>query len=230
MSMRDNKYLKFLIYFISVISSFKYSHAAEIPSDRIIKLDLASVYNTFFDIRRQLRVGLEYQIEFKNNLQHTFHLDFGQYDHYSFNKYHDFFNQNSGFYAIRQDVRTFGAHCLYGLKYTFKKSESRKFHYFSCLVSDFNFFKKHIKTFNELNSEKSIENNHQFRIGLGPEIGIETRLYKRFSLEIKTAILFNLITVKSKEDSPNIKPYKALWYDVQHTYWLIPRINLCYAL
>lgn len=228
--MQKKGHLIILLYFVAMISCIKDSYAIETPSNRIIKIDLASVYNTCFDIRRQLRIGLEYQVKFQNKLQHTFHLDFGQYDYYSFIKYHDFFNQNTGLYAIRQDVKTYGAHFLYGLKYSLTKDRNRKVHYFSCLVTDLNFFKKHIKTTNELNSEKSIENNHQFRTGIGPEIGFETKLYKRFSIELKSAIIFNAFTAKSKYDSPNIKPYKAVWFDEQHSFWLIPRINLCYDL
>lgn len=209
----------------------------QIDTGRKIKLDVISIYNTFFDIRRQLRMGIEFQapLELKRkitkiSLSHNLHMDIGQFDHYKYIKYHDFFNTQGGFYAIENDVRTFGGHLIYGVKCNFNRPAHKKLRYFSGLLLDLQLFKKHIRTTDERNNQKSTDNYRQLRLGIGNEYGIEIPIFKRLSLELKAAVLAGIFTVKSRSDAPLIKPYKAMWYDVEQRFWLIPRLNICYAL
>lgn len=198
--------------------------------DKKIKLDIISVYNTVFDVRKQLRMGLEYQVKSSKLISQTYHLDFGMYDSYRFDKYYDFFGTNGGIHKDETNVKTFGFQFLYGLQYNFKRPEIKKTKYFTSLILDINFFNKDIRKHNTKTDERESHSLRQFRTGIGPELGLEFKLTNRFSLEAKSALILKLLTIKSDADSPNIKPYKALWYDTYHSFWFIPRLNLCYAL
>lgn len=200
-----------------------------IPNKKQIKLDFISVYYSLFDVREQFRIGLEYEQPLNHKFNVNYHLDLGVFDHYQFNKYYQFFPNNTNAYKELTDVTTFGFHFLYGFKYRLNKPE-KKVNLFSGLICDFNFFnKKSIKN-NSLDNSKEISRYQQYRLGVGPELGMSFKLYKGFSLEIKSAVLFKLLTIKTKENAPMIKPHKSLWFDLYHNYWIIPRINLCYEI
>jgi hypothetical protein len=193
-----------------------------------IKLDLISIYNTIFDVREQYRLGIEYQFHHNHSLSSNFHLDFGQYDKYEFYKYHNYYSPD--FYFNRSTVSTYGFHFIYGLKKTFKRPNNKKISYFTSLCNDVNIFRKIIKDFNSKTNESTDKNNNQFRLGLGPELGLEFKLYKNIKLEAKSVVFINLLTLKLNPESPNIKPYKGVWYDINHNFWIIPRLNICYEL
>ncbi len=198
-----------------------------IPEKKQIKLDVVSVYYSLFDVREQIRIGIEYEHGFNKKWNMNYHLDFGVFDRYQYNKYFQFFPNNTNGYKEQTDVTTFGFHFLYGLKYKFKTS-SKKLRPFVGLLSDFNFFNKKSVKYNTLDHSTEKSKYQQYRIGLGPEIGMSFKLYKRICIEMKTAMLLKLFSFKTKDDSPMIKPHKALWYDVYHSYWIIPRLNVCY--
>ncbi|MBK6821105.1 MAG: hypothetical protein IPG85_16515 [Bacteroidetes bacterium] len=78
--------------------------------NQAIKLDLAASYFTIFDNRKQLRVGLQYEKKITQQSILNWNIDIGMYDHYSFIKYYDFFNQQQGLYSIEQKVLITGFH------------------------------------------------------------------------------------------------------------------------
>lgn len=215
---------------LSVFDSKADSLQMKIKTASSIKLDLVSVYYTFFDVRKQLRFGVEYQPATYRKITPVYHLDAGLFDRYKFNKYFDFFNTSGGMYHIETNVRTIGFHFISGIKYNVKPALNKKYTLFLSIQNDLNCFKKDIQTQNSKTYASTKDSENQIRMGLGPEMGLYCHLKNKFSLELKTAFFLKLFTLKSKQDSPDIKPYKAVWYDTYHTFWIIPRINICYDL
>lgn len=222
----------FILLFISLIvfDSKADSLQIKIKTAPSIKLDLVSVYYTLFDVRKQLRFGVEYQSASYKRISPVYHLDAGLFDSYKFNKYFDFFNTSGGIYHIETKVKTIGFHFISGIKYNIKPALNKKYTLFLALQNDLNCFKKDIQTHNSKTNESTKNSENQIRMGLGPEIGLYCHLKSKFTIELKTALFLKLFTLKSKQDSPDIKPYKAVWYDTYHSFWIIPRINICYGL
>lgn len=226
------KYGTFILLFI-FLSSFDSkadSLQVKIKKAPCIKLDLVSVYYTLFDVRKQLRFGVEFQPTTHRKITPVYHLDAGLFDSYKFNKYFDFFNTSGGMYRIETNVRTIGFHFISGIKYNLKPALNKKYTFFLAIQNDLNCFTKDIQTHNHKTHASTYDSENQIRMGLGPEIGLYYHLKNKFSIELKTAFFLKLFTLKSKKDSPDIKPYKAVWYDTYHTFWIIPRINFCYDL
>lgn len=193
-----------------------------------MKLDLVSVYYSVFDVRKQFRLGTEYERTGNSRFSAVYHIDLGMYDYYVYYKYYDFFNSNTIQPYDESKVRTYGFHFIYGYKYHLQRNQRRKSGYFVSLQSDLNYFWKNINEYKTRTYQSSNKNYSQIRLGIGPEAGFSFQLNTKFAFELKTAIFFNSFSLKSDPDAKTIKPYKALWYDTTQTFWIIPRINFCY--
>lgn len=196
------------------------------PGKNAIKFDFVTVYNTIFDIRKQYRLGLEYETRDSSQWSQCYHLDFGVFDKYKFYRYYSFYDEDA--YHEMTAVKTYGFHFLYSLKYTFKRSLEKKLRYFAALTADANFFKRKNKEYSSQTLISDFSKQHQFRLGIGPDLGVNFSLFKRFTLELKSAMLFKVYTWKSNKEGLFLRPNKAVWYGTQHDFWILPRINLGY--
>lgn len=222
------RYLYALLFVLNFFMSNLYGTDSLIKTKQI-KLDALSVYYSLFDVREQYRLGIEYEKAFIQKWKINYHLDLGIFDQYQYNKYYHFFPNNTNGYREQTNVTTFGFHFLYSLNYRLNRTH-KKVALFTGVVSDFNFFNKKSVKYSSLDNNKEKSKYQQYRIGIGPEIGLSFKLYNKFNLELKSAMLLKLLTIKTKENTPMIKPHKSLWFDIYHSYWLIPRINLCYEI
>ena len=100
-------------------------YAAKDSSSRYIKLDLAPLYSVFFDVRKQARIGLEYQWGMEKRSFYGIHADGGIYDDYNFYKYYDFFNTGEGFRYMLRNVKTYGFHVLPAWHYRLSRNTEK---------------------------------------------------------------------------------------------------------
>jgi hypothetical protein len=194
-----------------------------------IKVDLVPFYSVLFDTRKQVRVGIEYQVE--NYKKHFWgvHLDAGMYDDYTYFKYYDFFNQNTGLYFKQQDVKAYGFHLMPAWHYRLAKCGSNK--KVQChigVTADINAFEKIVKNYHSQTSEKNRYTFKQGRVGLGVHGAAAWRLASYFRMELKTILVARVFMLQSESGMKDIKPYKALWFDDRQRFWLIPQLSVCY--
>ncbi len=194
-----------------------------------VKLDIIPLYSVLFDVRKQLRLGLEYQRNTDKRYFRAIHLDAGLYDDYTYFKYHDFFNQDGGLYHTRQDVKTYGFHLMPAWHYSLSRPGSvKRIKCLAGITTDLNMFAKKIKTFNSKTLDASDQTFRQARLGMGIHIGMTYRISPVFHVELKGILIAKLITWQSDKDMKNIKPFKSVWFDDHQNFWFIPQINLCY--
>lgn len=194
-----------------------------------VKLDLVPLYSVCFDVRKQVRLGVEYQLISGKKQFNGIHLDAGLYDDYSFYKYYDFLNQSGGLYYVRQDVKTYGFHVLPEWHYRFSRLESkRRMQFLGGITADVNLFEKKIKTYNSRTLERYSERSRQARLGLGVHLAATCRLTPFLHVEMKAVLITRLIMLNSGSEMKMIKPYKAVWFDEGQNFWFIPQLNISY--
>lgn len=219
--------------FLILIAAFNlnlYSNVVVSDSTKknAIKIDLQSVYYTIFDTRKQLRIGLEYERKINNKVSYFTHLDFGIYDHYTFNKIYDFFGTNGGPFIDQTMVKTSGFHWLEGIQYVIKKSKKNNFFISSGLLLDLNYFDRKTE-FTSYNSNNNfITHTNQFRIGIGPQIAFKKKIYNDLYFEFRQALIFNTLTLINKENSNFIEPHKAFGFNKKQNFWLTSMFNILY--
>ncbi len=194
-----------------------------------VKLDILSLYNVFFDSKKEIRAGVEFERNINENFSLFHHIDAGLYDQYNFYKYYDFFNEDGGLHYTRQHVTSYGVNLIQGVNYKlplFKKS--KRFSYFVSSLIDLHYYWKELKTTNSLNNNLLQDSHHQLSGGIGLGIGAKYRISKHFFVEAGTSItasLFNLLNT----DENKIAVLDAHWNTANYKFWGISHIQICYA-
>jgi hypothetical protein len=194
-----------------------------------VKLDMVPLYSVLFDVRKQVRLGVEYQVQSSGKQFRGIHLDAGLYDDYTFYKYYDLLNQSGGLYYVRQDVKTYGFHALPEWHYWFSRlTPARRLRFLGGITADVNMFEKKIKSYNSRTQERYRQTSRQARLGLGVHLAAALRLSPFLHIELKAVFIAGVIKLNSETEMKSIKPYKAVWFDDKQNFWFIPQINIAY--
>lgn len=195
-----------------------------------LKLDLISLYNTFFDARIQVRTGLEYERTTGSKSFLSGYLDLGLYDKYVFKKYYDFFNQNQGMYFIKQNVSVKGFHFIPGYNY-FVYQSKRKIHHglFFGGNMDINFYQKKLEFYNSQTSAKYSQKYNQTKLALGLSMGWKCNFNSHWFIELKTSTFASVYTKISDENMKAIRPLISQWNAPKYNFWWLSNIKICYA-
>lgn len=224
--------LKILVIFLLIFSQTAKSQEKKdtLYLKNSLKLDLISLYYTFFDSRIQVRAGFEYERKISSKSFLSGYLDIGIYDKYVFKKYYDLFNQNQGMYFIQQDVAVKGFHFIPSYNYFIFQSK-RKINHGIFLGGniDFNFYRKKLDFFNSQSSEKYSQKYNQSKIALGLSMGWKYNLNSQMAIELKSSLFACIFKNKSLENMSYIRPLISQWNDPKYNFWWVSNLIICYA-
>jgi len=195
-----------------------------------VKADLVPLYFDIFDNREQARIGLDFEMNYREALFISFYWDMGLYDHYSFIKYYDFFNQGPGFYSVEQKIKITGFHFMPAYNYYFWHSKVKSHQgMYAGGILDINYYRRLYDVYNSNLDETNSGKNHQFRMGAGLSLGGKYCFGSQFFVEIKTSFLAKIFKVASDKDIQVVKPINAQWVDIKNNFWWVSNLNLGYA-
>lgn len=217
-----------LIFFSSHVKAISYS--GDSLYRHVLKLDLAASYYTFFDNKKQLRIGVEYEKKVTAFAFLSCYLDIGMYDNYKFIKYYDFFGQNQDMYFLEQDVMTKGFHIMPGYNYSILKIRKvPRLKFFAGGVLDASFYQKKINYFNSQTLDKSDKKVYQYKTGIGPSLGVHYKLGTHIIAEAKTFLGVKILNIISDKNAHIIKSLNAQWTDTQNHFWWVTNLKIGYA-
>jgi hypothetical protein len=194
------------------------------------KINLISIYNTFFDARTQIRIGIEYERKISKRAFVSNYLDFGLYDKYVFRKYYDFFNQNQGLHYEQQDVVVKGIHFIPSFNYyIFKSKRKMPNALFLGGNIDFSIYRKKLEFYNSKTSETYSQKYNQSKVALGISLGGKIYIFSRLYLEPKTSIFASVFETKFGENMNSIRPLISQWNDPEYKFWWTSNLSICYA-
>lgn len=178
----------------------------------------------------QLRVGLEGQRLLREKFFIAVNLDFGIYNDYTFIKYFDFFNQNSGFYSIEQNVYIKGFHFIPSYNYfIFQSKRKSNTGVFGGILMDFHFYRKDLEQYNSLTKEIYHANYDQKTISFGLALGFKYNIFYRFYAEIRTSLMLETINHLSNNEMEKIQSLNSQWVDKKRNFSWVSFITLDYA-
>ncbi len=223
------------ILFIGIFNySIKTSNAQIIDDStsykNSIKLDIVPFYFDFFDIRQQIRIGVEYEHVINKKSFASFYLDAGLYDKYIFIKYYNFFNEGQGMYSIKQNVTIKGFHLKPSYNYSVIFIGKKK--HLGIFISsnlDFNYYEKEFDSYNSMLQIKTEDSYHQFKMGIGFGMGVKYLLSKHLFVELKTSINTKLFRIISKNNVNEIKSIDAQWINSNNQFWWVSEMKIGYA-
>jgi hypothetical protein len=227
---KTNKIIFFLNLFLCCIKVYAQKDTLSVSHKNAIKIDIFPMYYDFFDYRKQLRMGTEYERILNDRYSLSCDLDFGLFDDYKFVKYYDFFGQNGGMYSIEQAITIKGFHltpAFNRILFRSKKKDSRNV--FCSALADINVYRKKLDYFNSRTSEKYADDYSQTRLGLGIGIGARYGIGQHFFAEISTSFLGRIFYSISIKDVNIIKPLNAQWTDSRNNFWWVSHIKFGYA-
>lgn len=211
-------------------SSFSQENKDSIYLKNSLKIDLLSMYNTFFDNKVQIRIGAEYEKLIQKNSSISCYLDIGVYDKYNFIKYYNFFNENQGMYSVKQNVTVKGFHLLPAYNYFFYNSKKNNERYaFVSAMLDFSCYKKNFSYLNSQTLETDKNSYNQKRTGIGLGLGVKNNLGKHFSIELKTAFFTKIFVYISNIDKQTIRPMNSQWNSQNLNFWWINNLKIGYV-
>ncbi|MBK6330027.1 MAG: hypothetical protein IPF62_05675 [Bacteroidetes bacterium] len=198
--------------------------------NQAIKLDLAASYFTIFDNRKQLRVGLQYEKKITQQSILNWNMDIRNYDHYSFIKYYDFFNQQQGLYSIEQKVLITGFH-LTPAYYTliYQPHWLKPLKWFAGGGVDLSFYQKKINDFNSQTNEQSFQKIYQAKIGMGPSLSARYLITKHFFVELSSHFFMRIWKGISEKNVAIIQSHNAHWTDIHNQFWWVTQLKIAYA-
>lgn len=195
-----------------------------------VKLDMVPLYFDFFDTRKQIRIGFEYERRFTPRGFLAFNFDVGMFDDYDFIKYHDFFNQTTGFYATKTHVKNYGIHFMPSYNYLFWKARKMaNTGLFASGIIDFHYYQKILNSENGLDGSNYTSKYFQTCMGAGFGLGGRVGLGRHFFIDLRSSLLGRVFRVISIEDVPQIKPLNATWTNRKYTIWWVNSLQLSYA-
>lgn len=226
--------MKRVLLFLIMCCIFGYAALAQKtehkPNKNYIAIDVLPLYYDFFDYRKQIRIGVDYARQFKTHWFASVAIDCGLFDDYTFTKYHDFFNQNTGYYYEKQEVRITGFHILPSGNYFFWQSKSKPGQGMYCgALLDLNFYRKNLDTYNSQTLESSSDIIRQFKTGVGVSLGGKCYMGHHFFAEIKTSIFGKIIFTTSNKNSNAIKSINSHWTSGDNNFWWVSNLKLGYA-
>lgn len=220
-----------VLFLVSV--NCKKIHAQENSKNQIknfIAIDVIPLYYDFFDYRKQIRVGFEYERKLNSKWLMSCALDGGLFEEYSFVKYYDFFNQNQGFYSVKQDILIKGFHILPSCNYSLFQSKSKSGQGVFCGgILDINYYRKKLNSFNSQTSEKRTEAYSQIRMGAGVCLSAKYDLGFHIFAEIKTSLFCKFLCSISENNAYPVKPLNSQWTSTNNNFWWISNIKFGYA-
>lgn len=191
-----------------------------------IKLDIATLYYTLFDIRKQIRFGFEYERKINNRNFIATYLDVGMYDKYVFTKYFDFFNQQQGFYSVSHNTMIKGFHVLPSFNhYLLQSKKNTNQGVFIAAIMDISYYRKKEKVFNSSTVEQQEMKGNQLKVGIGSSLGLKFPIYKNIYFEPKTSLFLKLFYLNNGTE---IKSLNAHWNAENNRFWLVSNLKLVY--
>jgi len=195
-----------------------------------LKIDLVPVYYDFFDTRKQIRLGIEYERQLNEKSFAAIGADFGMFDHYTYIKYYDFYNQGPGLYSVETIVKNLGFHLLPSYNYFLWKSRNNNnTGLFAGCIIDFHLYQKILNSTNELNATGYTEKYFQTRMGAGLSLGGRFGMGRHFFADFRSSLLGKLFRTTSINNVPQIKPLNAHWTNRKYTLWWVTSLNISYA-
>jgi hypothetical protein len=223
----QNILLLFSIFFSSDINA---QIADSSQKKNAIKLDLVPAYYDFFDYRKQIRVGLEYERTLNQKAFISSDIDIGLFDEYTFCKYYDFFNQNQGTYFIRQDATIKGFHLIPAYNYyLFRSKKKPNQGVFAGGLVEYRFYQKKLDIYNSQTFEKTSEKYKQTTLGAGVQVGVKYSFGKHFFLGFRTSFTMKILNHISEKDVNEIKALNAQWTDSKNRFWWVTNLKVGYA-
>jgi hypothetical protein len=207
---------------------------SQTPGDTItakhtLSVDLVPLYNVFFDSRNQTQFGAEWDYRISDVDFLSLYCHFGQYDNYNFYKYYDFFSEETGLYFSRQKVKVSGFHIVPGYNRVVFQIRNEGNEIFAGLLSDFSFYKKTKETYNSLSGSQSAYTYYQTRLGIGPTIGVRSKISGRITIELKSAFATRLFMRLTETDQVPITAKNGLWTSRNGLFWWTGNIKIGYV-
>lgn len=232
--MKMNKILFAFIIFMLFLMTFSGESKAEgkdtVMNNYAFKVDLVPLYFDFFDYRKQIRAGIDFEMKVTKRSFVSLYWDMGLYDDYKFTKYYNFFNQGTGFYSEDQRINIRGFHFMPSYIYYFWRSKVKLNQgMYAGAIVDFNYYRKNLETYNSQSGESSSGMKHQVRMGAGLSLGGKYYFGSHFFAEIKTSFLAKIFELSSQTYVPLIKPVNAQWVDKKNNFWWVSNLNFGYA-
>lgn len=195
-----------------------------------VKIDLIPFYYDFFDYRKQIRMGIEYERKINQKYFFASELDIGLFDEYNFTKYYDFFSQNLGMFYIKQNVQIKGFHFIPSYNYCLWRSKIKVDQgLFGGGNIEYRLYHKKLDYYNSQTNESSSDAMNQTTIGAGVNLRIKYLLFKHFYCELKTAFSVAFYNHRSTNNPNFIKSLNAQWTDNKNRFWWVSNIKICYA-
>lgn len=195
-----------------------------------IKLDLVPVYFDFFDTRKQIRMGVEYERRLNDKSFAAMGADFGMFDHYLYVKYYDFYNEGPGLYSVETNVRNLGFHVMPSYNYfIWKAAHKANTGIFSGAIIDFHLYQKLLNNYNTLTGSSYQERYFQTRMGAGISLGGRYGIGRHFFLDVRSSLFGKIFKTISVNHVPEIKPLNANWSNQKQNLWWVTSLNLSYA-
>ncbi len=195
-----------------------------------VVLDVVPFYYDFFDYRQQIRLGIDYTRQFQPRWFLSTALDVGLFDDYTYIKYYDFFNQNQGFYSITQDASISGFHLLPSYNYYFFQSKRKQGQgFYGGGVLDMNYYRKKLQSTNSQTQESNSDVVHQFRTGLGVDLGVKYFMGHHFFAEVRSMFFCKAFLYNSNKNTNKIMSLNSQWTSNNRNFWLLTSVQFGYA-
>jgi len=195
----------------------------------IIQINLVSLPPLFNNLNQKW-IGIEYQRRITRNFSITLMTDFGNFQDYSYTKYHDYFDENQGFSYTREDVLINGYHIIPSIRYVvlqvFKKADVKL--YTNINFDYYHYFMKK-EVYYSLTDRLDRIRNSTYRFNIGGGIGAQYIAFSRISVDLNISILTKIYSSTSNNTLSELYPENSFWKSSNKATWATINLMLGYA-
>lgn len=222
--------LLLFVFTIIVYSPVSAARNDSLPDKHLIMADLLPLYYNFFDSKIQYRLGAGYS-HYRPSAYFIAHqIDFGVYDKYTFTKYFNLFNENSGLYYEEHKVFIAGVHYVPSFNFYLVRTRPHTLNcIFSGIALDVSYYHKQFIHYNSAIGSENESHYRQVRTGAGVLMGSRYQFSKRFFTEMKMSFFTNVICYKEAAENNPIRSIPSLWTRNDYQFWLSANICVGYV-
>lgn len=224
-----NFILVFLLLFCSLAEAQTTSKPDSPVRNNLVKLNLLPLFPAFNGHNRKW-VGVEYERFLNQKMSISIMADVGLFEDYTFIKYHDFFDENGGFYFTQQKVKTQGYHFIPSFKYYFlttKRKTGQGFYVAGNL--DFNQYFQKSELYHSQNNTYDYSSSLTSQMAIGTTLGGQYVAFSRLVIDLNISVFTRLFSLNSGPEEFEIKPLHAAWVFNNNKSWATVNLMIGYA-
>lgn len=218
-----------IVFLFSLLSSMAQSDNPQIHRNNFIKINLISLPPLINNLNQQW-IGLQYQRLVSDKLSISMTVDLGQFEDYSYTKYHDYFDEYGGFSFTREDVVIPGFHLIPAVDYYVFISEkiSGQGLYIGGRVDYYQYNMKKTVFESSTNQTSYVRNStSRFDVGLG--VGGQYVMFSRLSVDLNISIFTKILANSSNQQYTELYPENAFWKSNDNSTWSTINFMIGYA-